>query len=232
MELRDGDKSRWNGKGVSRAVAAVNGGIAAALRGMAAADPVCWVAEFSNEFTVAPEVAGHLEAGVGLRQRPHPVVAGFVLGTDQPSRTSICVLSIRDPRPNRTDFGNLPTFGISQRRMSPARITAVGSEVRILFAGASGAGDDFRNALLRVRGLPWHSGVVSCQKRKGNREKRKGNQGALATRNPTLVTERPTVSKKRKEERKSPPPWLHEPPRRTRYVPLVGPGGLVAGLDE
>ena len=50
---------------------------------MAAADQVCWVAEFSNEFTVAPEVAGHLKAGVCLRQRASPVVAGFVLGADQ-----------------------------------------------------------------------------------------------------------------------------------------------------
>ncbi len=50
---------------------------------MAAADQACWVAEFSNEFAVAPEVAGHLKAGVGLGQRASPVVAGFVLGTDQ-----------------------------------------------------------------------------------------------------------------------------------------------------
>ena len=35
LELRDGDKSRWLGKGVTKAVAAVNGEIATALAGMA-----------------------------------------------------------------------------------------------------------------------------------------------------------------------------------------------------
>jgi enolase len=38
VELRDGDKSRWGGKGVSKAVAAVNGEIAEALLGMEAED--------------------------------------------------------------------------------------------------------------------------------------------------------------------------------------------------
>ena len=38
VELRDGDASRWNGKGVSRAVANVNGEIAAALSGHKAED--------------------------------------------------------------------------------------------------------------------------------------------------------------------------------------------------
>jgi len=38
VELRDGDASRWNGKGVSRAVANVNGEIAAALKGHSAED--------------------------------------------------------------------------------------------------------------------------------------------------------------------------------------------------
>jgi len=38
VELRDGDASRWNGKGVSRAVANVNGEIAAALKGHDAED--------------------------------------------------------------------------------------------------------------------------------------------------------------------------------------------------
>jgi len=38
VELRDGDKSRWGGKGVSRAVAAVNGEISEALLGMEAED--------------------------------------------------------------------------------------------------------------------------------------------------------------------------------------------------
>jgi enolase len=38
VELRDGDKSRWGGKGVSKAVAAVNGEIAEALQGMDAED--------------------------------------------------------------------------------------------------------------------------------------------------------------------------------------------------
>jgi len=38
VELRDGDKSRWGGKGVSKAVAAVNGEIAEALQGMEAED--------------------------------------------------------------------------------------------------------------------------------------------------------------------------------------------------
>src|SRR5688500_10610712 len=36
LELRDGDKSRWGGKGVTSAVAAVNGEIAQALAGMRA----------------------------------------------------------------------------------------------------------------------------------------------------------------------------------------------------
>ena len=36
LELRDGDKSRWGGKGVTKAVAAVNGEIAQALAGMRA----------------------------------------------------------------------------------------------------------------------------------------------------------------------------------------------------
>jgi enolase len=38
VELRDGDASRWNGKGVSRAVANVNGEIARALKGYSAGD--------------------------------------------------------------------------------------------------------------------------------------------------------------------------------------------------
>ena len=38
VELRDGDASRWNGKGVSKAVANVNGEIATALKGHAAED--------------------------------------------------------------------------------------------------------------------------------------------------------------------------------------------------
>jgi enolase len=38
VELRDGDKSRWGGKGVSKAVGAVNGEIAQALLGMEAED--------------------------------------------------------------------------------------------------------------------------------------------------------------------------------------------------
>ncbi len=38
VELRDGDKSRWGGKGVERAVAAVNGPIAEAVTGLEAED--------------------------------------------------------------------------------------------------------------------------------------------------------------------------------------------------
>src|SRR6201988_885416 len=38
VELRDGDKSRWGGKGVSKAVQAVNGEIAEAAVGMEAED--------------------------------------------------------------------------------------------------------------------------------------------------------------------------------------------------
>ncbi len=38
VELRDGDKSRWGGKGVSKAVAAVNGEIAEAVVGLEAED--------------------------------------------------------------------------------------------------------------------------------------------------------------------------------------------------
>jgi enolase len=38
VELRDGDETRWNGKGVSQAVANVNGEIAASLRGRSADD--------------------------------------------------------------------------------------------------------------------------------------------------------------------------------------------------
>ncbi|WP_122619431.1 phosphopyruvate hydratase [Streptomyces sp. Tu 4128] len=38
VELRDGDSARWHGKGVDRAVAHVNGDIAAAVRGRDAAD--------------------------------------------------------------------------------------------------------------------------------------------------------------------------------------------------
>src|SRR5580658_1451688 len=38
LELRDGDKSRFLGKGVLKAVASVNGAIAAAVSGMDAAD--------------------------------------------------------------------------------------------------------------------------------------------------------------------------------------------------
>ncbi|MEV6247962.1 phosphopyruvate hydratase [Streptomyces sp. NPDC051742] len=38
VELRDGDSARWHGKGVDRAVAHVNGEIAASVRGRAAAD--------------------------------------------------------------------------------------------------------------------------------------------------------------------------------------------------
>jgi len=38
VELRDGDKSRWGGKGVTKAVAAVNGEIAAAVKGRDAED--------------------------------------------------------------------------------------------------------------------------------------------------------------------------------------------------
>ncbi|MFI9460534.1 phosphopyruvate hydratase [Streptomyces xiamenensis] len=38
VELRDGDSARWHGKGVDRAVAHVNGEIAAAVRGREAAD--------------------------------------------------------------------------------------------------------------------------------------------------------------------------------------------------
>lgn len=38
VELRDGDPTRWHGKGVDRAVAHVNGEIAAAVRGRDAAD--------------------------------------------------------------------------------------------------------------------------------------------------------------------------------------------------
>jgi len=38
VELRDGDKSRWGGKGVSKAVAAVNGEIASAMAGRDAED--------------------------------------------------------------------------------------------------------------------------------------------------------------------------------------------------
>ena len=39
VELRDGDKTRYGGKGVTRAVANVNTTIAKALRGIDAADP-------------------------------------------------------------------------------------------------------------------------------------------------------------------------------------------------
>ncbi len=38
VEMRDGDKSRWGGKGVSRAVAAVNGPIADEIMGFEAED--------------------------------------------------------------------------------------------------------------------------------------------------------------------------------------------------
>jgi len=38
VELRDGDKSRWGGKGVEKAVEAVNGDIAEALLGLEAED--------------------------------------------------------------------------------------------------------------------------------------------------------------------------------------------------
>ena len=38
MELRDGDPTRWHGKGVDRAVAHVNGEIAAAVTGRDAED--------------------------------------------------------------------------------------------------------------------------------------------------------------------------------------------------
>src|ERR1051326_5405563 len=40
VELRDGDKSRWGGKGVSRAVQAVNGEIAESVVGMEAEDQI------------------------------------------------------------------------------------------------------------------------------------------------------------------------------------------------
>ena len=45
VELRDGDKSRWGGKGVSRAVQAVNGEIAEAVVGMDAEDQAALDAE-------------------------------------------------------------------------------------------------------------------------------------------------------------------------------------------
>ena len=41
VELRDGDKSRWGGKGVSKAVEAVNGEIAEEIVGIEAEDQVC-----------------------------------------------------------------------------------------------------------------------------------------------------------------------------------------------
>ena len=40
LELRDGDKSRYMGKGVQKAVANVNGPIAEALKGMSALDQI------------------------------------------------------------------------------------------------------------------------------------------------------------------------------------------------
>ena len=45
VELRDGDKSRWNGKGVTKAVAAVNGEIAEAVVGLEAEDQAALDAE-------------------------------------------------------------------------------------------------------------------------------------------------------------------------------------------
>jgi enolase len=45
VELRDGDKSRWGGKGVSKAVAAVNGEIAEAVVGLEAEDQAAIDAE-------------------------------------------------------------------------------------------------------------------------------------------------------------------------------------------
>ena len=45
VELRDGDKSRWGGKGVSKAVQAVNGAIAEAVVGMDAEDQAALDAE-------------------------------------------------------------------------------------------------------------------------------------------------------------------------------------------
>ncbi len=45
VELRDGDKSRWGGKGVTKAVQAVNGEIAEAVVGMEAEDQAALDAE-------------------------------------------------------------------------------------------------------------------------------------------------------------------------------------------
>ena len=45
VELRDGDKSRWGGKGVSKAVEAVNGEIAEAVVGLEAEDQAAIDAE-------------------------------------------------------------------------------------------------------------------------------------------------------------------------------------------
>ncbi len=105
VELRDGDKSRWKGKGVSRAVAAVNGEIAAALRGMAAADQAAIDARLNSldgtpnkarlgaNATLAASLAV-AHAAAASRQQPLYRYVAALLGTAAPTRLPAPMLNI------------------------------------------------------------------------------------------------------------------------------------------
>ena len=73
VELRDGDKSRWGGKGVDKAVAAVNGEIADAIVGLEAEDQAeVDAAMIDLDGRVAAAVED--DAGVNIDNRSHGVV--------------------------------------------------------------------------------------------------------------------------------------------------------------
>src|SRR5436189_1086 len=65
VELRDGDKTRWGGKGVDKAVAAVNGAIADTIIGFEAEDQAeVGAASFSEALRCGAEIFHALKSGL------------------------------------------------------------------------------------------------------------------------------------------------------------------------
>lgn len=80
---------------------------------------------------------------------------------------------------------------------------------------------------IAARSTPSHGRTAQEEEAKRGNE----TQGFLATRKPVLTLVVAGVPLNRSEERTLPALRNHEPPRRTRVVPVAGPEGLTAGLD-
>ena len=89
VELRDGDSARWHGKGVDRAVAHVNGEIAASVRGRDAGDQAGLDAALSRS-TARPQVPARRQRDPrrlprrreGRRGGPPPALYRYLGGAD------------------------------------------------------------------------------------------------------------------------------------------------------